>query len=179
MSQSVVQIVLTVLCSCTSDVMLRCRQNGTHISALGKVGRIAEFRFHDLSSSSSPHHRLQQYRSAIHPTRCYETSDSLPPANRRIMSFVRSASQASRVGARVPATRAMPIAWPAQRAFSQSAARKNDAHAEETFEEFTARYDASAEGIRAMAGAGDTWDGGQPLSSARPTWSFVADLAVS
>ncbi|EAT81437.1 hypothetical protein SNOG_10938 [Parastagonospora nodorum SN15] len=36
------------------------------------------------------------------------------------MSFVRSASQ---------------------RAFSQSAARKSDQHAEETFEEFTARYE--------------------------------------
>ena len=57
------------------------------------------------------------------------------------MSFVRSASQVSRVGARVPATRATPIAWTAQRVFSQSAARKSDQHAEETFEEFTARYE--------------------------------------
>ncbi|OAL00095.1 cytochrome c oxidase subunit VI [Phaeosphaeriaceae sp. SRC1lsM3a] len=57
------------------------------------------------------------------------------------MSFVRSASQVSRVGARAPASRATPIAWTAQRAFSQSAARKSDQHAEETFEEFTARYE--------------------------------------
>jgi len=57
------------------------------------------------------------------------------------MSFVRSASQVSRVGARVPVSRATPIAWTAQRAFSQSAVRKSDQHAEETFEEFTARYE--------------------------------------
>ncbi|KAF2111314.1 cytochrome c oxidase subunit VA-domain-containing protein [Lophiotrema nucula] len=49
------------------------------------------------------------------------------------MSFVRSASRVSRL----PATR---LAWTAQRAFSVSAARK-DAHSEETFEEFTARYE--------------------------------------
>jgi cytochrome c oxidase subunit 5a len=63
------------------------------------------------------------------------------------MSFVRSASQVSRVGARVPASRATPVAWTAQRAFSQSAVRKSDQHAEETFEEFTARYDKSDEGL--------------------------------
>jgi cytochrome c oxidase subunit 5a len=72
------------------------------------------------------------------------------------MSFVRSASQVSRVGARVPATRATPVVWTAQRAFSQSAARKSDAHAEETFEEFTARYDASVEGLGRKAGEGAT-----------------------
>ncbi|ORY03301.1 cytochrome c oxidase subunit VI [Clohesyomyces aquaticus] len=57
------------------------------------------------------------------------------------MSFVRAASKVSRVGLRVPAARAGPIAWSAQRAFSQSAARCSDAHAEETFEEFSARYE--------------------------------------
>jgi cytochrome c oxidase subunit 5a len=65
---------------------------------------------------------------------------------------VRSASQVSRVGARVPATRATPIAWTAQRAFTQSAARKSDAHDEETFEEFTARYDAPVKGLGGKAG---------------------------
>lgn len=58
------------------------------------------------------------------------------------MSFVRAASKASRVAVRAPAYRATPVAWNAQRAFSQSAVRKSDAHAEETFEEFTARYGA-------------------------------------
>lgn len=57
------------------------------------------------------------------------------------MSFVRATSKVSRAGVRAPAYRATPIAWAAPRAFSQSAVRKNDAHAEETFEEFTARYD--------------------------------------
>ena len=63
------------------------------------------------------------------------------------MSFVRAASKVSRVGVRVPAYRATPVAWNAQRAFSQSVALKSDAHAEETFEEFTARYAASMEGL--------------------------------
>jgi cytochrome c oxidase subunit 5a len=72
------------------------------------------------------------------------------------MSFVRSASQVGRVGARAPASRATPIAWTAQRAFSQSAARKSDQHAEETFEEFTARYDASVEGPCSRAGEAAT-----------------------
>ena len=58
------------------------------------------------------------------------------------MSFVRAASRVSRVGLRVPAYRASPVAWTAQRAFSQSAIRCSDQHSEETFEEFTARYDA-------------------------------------
>ena len=58
------------------------------------------------------------------------------------MSFVRAASKVSRVGVRVPAARVGPIAWSAQRAFSVSPARYSDQHAEETFEEFTARYDA-------------------------------------
>ncbi|KAH7135308.1 cytochrome c oxidase subunit VI [Dendryphion nanum] len=57
------------------------------------------------------------------------------------MSFVRAASQVGRVGLRVPAQRASPIVWSAQRAFSVSAARSSDQHAEETFEEFTARYE--------------------------------------
>lgn len=57
------------------------------------------------------------------------------------MSFVRAASRVSRVGLRVPVYRASPVAWTAQRAFSQSAIRCSDQHAEETFEEFTARYD--------------------------------------
>ncbi|KAF9737258.1 Cytochrome c oxidase subunit 6 [Paraphaeosphaeria minitans] len=56
------------------------------------------------------------------------------------MSFMRAASRVSRVGLRVPAYRASPVAWTAQRAFSQSAIRCSD-HAEETFEEFTSRYE--------------------------------------
>ena len=55
------------------------------------------------------------------------------------MSFVRAATKATLVGARVPVYRAAPIAI---RAFSQSAPAK-DQHAEETFEEFTARYDTT------------------------------------
>jgi cytochrome c oxidase subunit 5a len=35
----------------------------------------------------------------------------------------------------------------AQRAFSQSAVQKSDEHSEETFEEFTARYDIPGEGL--------------------------------
>lgn len=61
------------------------------------------------------------------------------------MSFMRAASKVSRVGVRVPAYRATPVALNAQRTFSQSAVRKSDAHAEETFEEFTARYDEYVE----------------------------------
>ncbi|KAK3200869.1 hypothetical protein GRF29_213g256107 [Pseudopithomyces chartarum] len=57
------------------------------------------------------------------------------------MSFVRAASRVSRVGFRAPAYRASPVAWTAQRAFSQSAIRCSDQHAEETFEEFTSRYE--------------------------------------
>jgi len=49
------------------------------------------------------------------------------------MSFVRVAS---RVGVRAPVCRAAPLAM---RSFSQSPAVR-DQHAEETFEEFTARY---------------------------------------
>ncbi|KAF2657177.1 cytochrome c oxidase subunit VI [Lophiostoma macrostomum CBS 122681] len=56
------------------------------------------------------------------------------------MSFVRAASKVSRAGLRAPAGRIGPVAWSAQRAFSVSAARC-DQHAEETFEEFTARYE--------------------------------------
>lgn len=63
------------------------------------------------------------------------------------MSFVRAASKVSRVGARVPAYRAGPIAWSAQRAFSQTVRCRSDQHAEETFEEFTARYDDFVEGL--------------------------------
>lgn len=61
------------------------------------------------------------------------------------MSFVRAATKATLVGARVPVYRAAPIAI---RAFSQSAPAK-DQHAEETFEEFTARYESPnlAEGV--------------------------------
>ncbi|KAF2125525.1 cytochrome c oxidase subunit VI [Dothidotthia symphoricarpi CBS 119687] len=58
------------------------------------------------------------------------------------MSFVRATSKVSRAGVRAPVYRATPVAWNAQRAFSQSAVRCNDAHSEETFEEFTARYEA-------------------------------------
>ena len=63
------------------------------------------------------------------------------------MSFVRAASKVSRVGVRAPVYRATPVALNASRAFSQSAALKSDAHAEETFEEFTARYEESVEGL--------------------------------
>jgi cytochrome c oxidase subunit 5a len=73
------------------------------------------------------------------------------------MSFVRAASKVSRVGVRVPAYRATPVAWNVQRAFSQSAVRKSDdAHAEETFEEFTARYDKFEEGLWGLEGEGGT-----------------------
>lgn len=71
------------------------------------------------------------------------------------MSFMRAASQVSRAGVRVPAYRASPVAWTAQRAFSQSAIRKSDQHSEETFEEFTARYDASSEEGGSRLGDGD------------------------
>jgi len=65
------------------------------------------------------------------------------------MSFVRAASIVSRVGVRAPAYRATPVAWTVQRAaFSQSVARKSDdAHGEETFEEFTARYEKEFEKV--------------------------------
>ncbi|KAI8933124.1 Cytochrome c oxidase subunit 6 [Plenodomus lindquistii] len=65
------------------------------------------------------------------------------------MSFVRATSVVSRVGVRAPAYRATPVAWNVQRAaFSQSAVRKSDdAHAEETFEEFTARYEKEFEKV--------------------------------
>jgi hypothetical protein len=56
------------------------------------------------------------------------------------MSFVRAFSKVNRAGLRVPAGRAGPLALNAQRAFSVSAARCSDPHAEESFEEFTARY---------------------------------------
>jgi len=65
------------------------------------------------------------------------------------MSFVRASSKISRAAIRAPVYRSTPVAWNAQRAFSQSAVRCSDAHAEETFEEFTARYDTSVEGLRA------------------------------
>jgi cytochrome c peroxidase len=71
------------------------------------------------------------------------------------MSFVRATSKISRVAVRAPVYRSTPVAWNAQRAFSQSAVRCSDAHAEETFEEFTARYDAFLEGLRARMGEGD------------------------
>ncbi|KAF2177505.1 cytochrome c oxidase subunit VI [Zopfia rhizophila CBS 207.26] len=57
------------------------------------------------------------------------------------MSFVRAASKVGRAGVRVPASRIGAIAWSSQRAFSVSATRCSDQHAEETFEEFTARYE--------------------------------------
>ncbi|PVH97357.1 cytochrome c oxidase subunit VI [Periconia macrospinosa] len=57
------------------------------------------------------------------------------------MSFVRAATRAGRLSVKVPTYRATPIAWQTQRAFSQSVARYSDSHAEETFEEFTARYE--------------------------------------
>ncbi|KAF2269497.1 cytochrome c oxidase subunit VI [Lojkania enalia] len=57
------------------------------------------------------------------------------------MSFVRAASKVGRVGVRAPASRAGPLAWSVQRPFSASVARASDPHAEETFEEFTARYE--------------------------------------
>ena len=80
------------------------------------------------------------------------------------MSFVRAASKVSRVGVRVPAHRATPVALNAQRTFSQSAVRKSDAHAEETFEEFTARYEESVEGLGRPGRNSGTTDCGQPLS---------------
>lgn len=70
------------------------------------------------------------------------------------MSFVRATSKVSRVGVRVPAYRATPVAWNAQRAFSQSVVLKSDAHSEETFEEFSARYGAYPEVLDDCAGEG-------------------------
>lgn len=70
------------------------------------------------------------------------------------MSFVRASSKISRAAVRAPVYRSTSVAWNAQRAFSQSAVRRSDAHDEETFEEFTARYDASVEGLRARTGDG-------------------------
>ncbi|RMZ68190.1 Transcription factor tau subunit sfc1 [Pyrenophora seminiperda CCB06] len=58
-----------------------------------------------------------------------------------------SAEAVSRVGVRAPVYRATPVALKTSRAFSQSAALKNDAHAEETFEEFTARYEKEFEKV--------------------------------
>ncbi|KAF2021376.1 cytochrome c oxidase subunit VI [Aaosphaeria arxii CBS 175.79] len=63
------------------------------------------------------------------------------------MSFVRAASKVSRAGLRVPVNRAGPVALSAQRAFSVSAAKLSDAHAEESFEEFTARYEKEFEKV--------------------------------
>ncbi|KAF3038602.1 hypothetical protein E8E11_006758 [Didymella keratinophila] len=63
------------------------------------------------------------------------------------MSFVRASSKISRAAIRAPVYRSTPVAWNAQRAFSQSAVRCSDAHAEETFEEFTARYEKEFEKV--------------------------------
>ncbi|KAF3009546.1 tau 95 subunit of transcription factor TFIIIC [Curvularia kusanoi] len=63
------------------------------------------------------------------------------------MSFVRATSKISRAAVRAPVYRSTPVAWNAQRAFSQSAVRSSDAHAEETFEEFTARYEKEFEKV--------------------------------
>ena len=81
------------------------------------------------------------------------------------MSFVRAASRVSRVGFRAPAYRASPVAWTAQRAFSQSAIRCSDQHAEETFEEFTSRYDASWRGDATPHRKGIPCQQEKPLSS--------------
>lgn len=70
------------------------------------------------------------------------------------MSFARASSKISRAAIRAPVYRSTPVAWNAQRAFSQSAVRASDAHAEETFEEFTARYDASVGELRTRTGDG-------------------------
>ena len=63
------------------------------------------------------------------------------------MSFVRATSKISRAAIRAPVVRSTPVAWNAQRAFSQSAVRASDAHAEESFEEFTARYEKEFEKV--------------------------------
>lgn len=94
------------------------------------------------------------------------------------MSFIRAASKVSRVGVRVPAYRAAPVALNAQRTFSQSAIRKSDAHAEETFEEFTARYEESVEGLGCLVGDSGTRDGGEPLSRIDGIRSCSADFCV-
>jgi cytochrome c oxidase subunit 5a len=85
------------------------------------------------------------------------------------MSFVRASSKISRAAIRAPVYRSTPVAWNVQRAFSQSAVRCSDAHAEETFEEFTARYDASVEGLRARTGEGAVqgWTAAIELQEAR------------
>lgn len=79
------------------------------------------------------------------------------------MLFMRAASKVSRVA--VPAYRAPTVALNAQRTFSQSAIRKSDAHAEETFEEFTARYEESMEGLGRLGRNSGTTNYGQPLGS--------------
>ncbi|KAL6706245.1 Cytochrome c oxidase subunit 6 [Coniothyrium glycines] len=63
------------------------------------------------------------------------------------MSLMRAAAKASRAGVRAPVYRGTPIGRSAQRAFSQSVALKSDAHAEESFEEFTARYEKEFEKV--------------------------------
>ncbi|KAF2279869.1 cytochrome c oxidase subunit VI [Westerdykella ornata] len=60
------------------------------------------------------------------------------------MSFVRAFSKVNRVALRTPAR---PLVWSAQRAFSASAVRCDDPHAEESFEEFTARYEKEFEKV--------------------------------
>jgi hypothetical protein len=91
-------------------------------------------------ASTTSHHFPQPPRCAAAPNSSSADS-TLAAAAPTIptMSFVRATSRVARV-ARVPAYRAAPVALSATRAFSQSAARRSDAHAEETFEEFTARY---------------------------------------
>lgn len=119
-----------------------------------------------------------------HDTSRLRTPNSLSPTTLEVlstprivdaqttMSFVRATSIVSRVGVRAPAYRTTPVAWTVQRAaFSQSAARKSeDAHAEETFEEFTARYDSHLRGCMWAGGCGldgrrhlRTRGGGEPL----------------
>lgn len=91
---------------------------------------------------------------------------------------MRAASKVSRVGVRVPAFRATPVALNAQRAFSQSAVRKSDAHAEETFEEFTARYEEHVERLGRLGSDSGTTDDGEPLGPIDCIKSCSADFCV-
>jgi hypothetical protein len=86
---------------------------------------------------TTSHHRPQPPPHRAAAPNSPSAASTLAPAA-HTMSFVRATSRVARV-ARVPAYRAAPVALSATRAFSQSAARRSDAHAEETFEEFTAR----------------------------------------
>ncbi|KAF2703429.1 COX5A-domain-containing protein [Pleomassaria siparia CBS 279.74] len=97
-----------------------------------------------------PHHppSTQHTASTTHPTHAIPLLPlQLHLAHRAItMSFVRAATKASRIGlpkVRVPVYHAQPLAL---RTFSQTAPVK-DQHAEESFDEFSARYEKEFEKV--------------------------------